>query len=118
MTSKLTVGDHLRNGDLYQPSSATDPEQQWKIRLLRQYAVHTQLNSLLQEKTSGLRWSLYAVTAGACIVLAFAIYFGFVQPGEWTQRFVPMAGIRGALVLIAAVNSWFLVARRRLFTGL
>ena len=118
MTSKLTVGDHLRNSDLYQLRAPTNPGQQWKLRLFRQYAVHAQLKPLLQERTSALRWSLYAVIAGACVALAFAVYFGFLNPAEWMKRVVPIDGMRGALAFIAVVNGWFLFARRRLFAGL
>ncbi len=118
MTHKLPVRDHLRNSDLYSSPAETVPGPEWKIRLLRQYAIQKQLKSFLQESKGSLKWLVYAGIPGACIVLGFAAYFGFLDPGGWIRSVVPAFGMREALMLLAVVNIWVLVTRRRTFAGM
>jgi hypothetical protein len=116
MTHRLPVKDHLRNGNLYHPQAGGAPGPEWKLRLFRQYAAQRQLKALLRERTSPLRWTVYAGTAGGCVALALAAYFGFIHPGDWMKSGVPAIGMREALVLIAVVNGWVFITKRRVFS--
>ena len=118
MTHELPVKDHLRNSALYHARIEAAPGTEWKCRLLRQYAVQRQVKALLQEKGSGLKWFAGIGIPGVCIALVFAAYFGFAHPGEWMKSVIPAIGMRETFLLIAMVNGWFLVSRRRMFEGI
>lgn len=118
MIHKPTVGEHLRNSDLYYAPALMDPDPEWKLQLFRQYAVRSQLNLLIQEKTGVLKWLVFAGIPFLCVALVFAAYFGFIHPGEWIKKFAPAVGMKEALIVIAIVNTWILVAKRRIFADL
>jgi hypothetical protein len=120
--NKLQVKEHLRNGALYQPMTESSLDEEWKRRLLCQYAMHKQLNSALQERNGFSKSLVYIGVPGMCLLLAFAVYFGFLQPGDWLEKFVlaadfdiPPIGVKESLVFAALVNGLTLLIRKRGF---
>ncbi len=123
MTDKLPVKVHLCNGALYQSRIESPPGEEWKHRLLFQYCMHRQLKSLLGERKSLFKKSVYIGIPIACIALAFAAYFGFLPPAD---RFISIApavafdfppiGLKEALIFAAAIDGLTFLVRKRLFS--
>lgn len=122
MTDNLPVREHLRNSALYRPVTESSPGNEWKHRLLHQYNLSRQINHALKTRTGILKWFICIGVPIACIVLAFAVYFGFIQPGDWIESIgsikdwnIPPMGLKEAFIFIAAVNGLtFLIQKRDL----
>jgi len=122
MTDKLAVKGHLRNGALYQSRIESPPGEEWKRRLLFQYSMHRELKSLLEERKSLFKRSVYIGIPIACIALAFAAYFGFFPQADWFANMVstaaidfPPIGLKEALIFAAAVDGLTFLVRKRVF---
>jgi hypothetical protein len=120
MTDKLPVKEHLRNAALYRPAAESSPSREWKHRLLRQYDMSRQINNLLKTRTGTLQWFVCIGVPVACTVLAFAVYFGYMQPEDWVINIpaiedwpLPRIGLKETLIFIAAVNVLTFLVRKR-----
>ena len=122
MTDKLQVKEHLRNGALYQPLKDSSLREDWKSRLFRQYSMQKHLKLLLAERAGFFRRPLNFVPSIAFVLLAFAVYFGFLQPGQWLETLAsitdyefPPIGLKETLVFIGIMNGWtFFVLKKRI----
>jgi hypothetical protein len=123
MMHKLQVKEHLRNGALYQSVTESSLSEEWKRRLFCQYNMHKQLKAALRERTGVLKPLIYIGVPVMCILLVFAAYFGFLQPGQWLEKIVlatnfdiPPIGLKEIFVFAALVNGLtFLIRERRFF---
>jgi len=122
MMNKLQVKEHLRNGALYQPATEFSLSEEWKRRLFCQYTMHKQLKAALRERTGVLKPLVYIGVPVTCILLVFASYFGFLQPGQWLDKIVlaadfdvPPIGLKEIFVFAAMVNGLTLLIRKRVF---
>lgn len=120
--NKLQVKEHLRNGALYHPVTGSSLNQEWKRRLIRQYTMNKQLNSALQERNGFLKLLICIGVPVMCLLLAFAAYFGFLQPGHWLEKIVSVAdfdippiGLKEIFLFIALVNGLTLMIKKRVF---
>lgn len=120
MTDKLPVKEHLRNAALYRPVTEHSPGREWKHRLLLQYRMSRQINNALKTRTGVMKWSITIGVPVVCIVLAFSIYFGLTQPGDWFESIgsikdwtIPPIGLKEVLIFIAAVNGLTFLVRKR-----
>jgi len=123
MTDKLPVKEHLCNAALYRPVTESSPVRDWKHRLLRQYNMSRQISNALKTGTVMQRWFVCIGVPIGCIVLAFAVYFGWIQPGDWIERVgtildwkIPPIGLKEVCIFIAAVNGLTFLIRKRAFS--
>jgi len=120
MTDRLKVKEHLRNDALYWPVAESSLSEEWKRRLLSQFAVNKQLKDALGEGNGFLKPLLYVGVPVACILLVFSAYFGFIQPGRWFDKivlaadiYVPLIGLKEIFVFAALVNGLTFLIRKR-----
>jgi hypothetical protein len=123
MTDKLPVKEHLRNATLYRPAAESSLVRDWKHRLLRQYNMSRQISNALKTGTGMQRWFVCIGVPISCIVLAFAVYFGWIRPGDWIESVgmrldwkVPPIGLKEVCIFIAAVNGLTFLVRKRAFS--
>ncbi len=123
MSDKLPVKEHLSNSALYQPVTESTLSREWKHRLLRQYSMSRQINDALLTRTGSMKWFVCIGVPIICIALAFAVYFGYIQPGEWFGNLslmeewkIPPIGLKEVIIFLAAVNGLTFLIRKRAFT--
>jgi hypothetical protein len=123
MTDKLPVIEHLRNAALYRSVAESSHGREWKHRLFLQYDMSRQINIALKTRTGMLKWFVCIGVPIACIVLAFAVYFGYIQPEDWVMNIpkieewnIPPVGLKEVFIIIAAVNGLTFLIRKRTFS--
>ncbi len=120
MTDKLQVKEHLRNNALYRPVDEPSPGEEWKRRLFRRYAKRQQLQDALRERSRLSKGFVCIGVPVLGIILAFALYFGWIPTEHWLEGVVPAVnfdippiGLQEALIFAAIVNSLTLLVRKR-----
>jgi hypothetical protein len=120
--NKLPVIEHLRNSELYMPTSAPLLSKHWKRRLICQYDMNSQLKAALGERTRYVKWFVCISMPILCILLVSIAHFGFLHPEHWFKGIASITifggssiGLKEILIFSALMSGLTFLVKGRIF---